>query len=869
MAGFAVLLSLLLLIVLIGQRRTLTQRLDALARRLEVLEARERAAAQPAATAASEPAPVAPEAAVAPPPEPAPASPPAEPVASTPLPPRQSVEELVMRRWAVWLGGIALALGAVFLVKYSIEQGWLGPTARVSAGVLLGLALWALGEWARQRDERLPLPAGVPKDLVPPALAAAGSVALFASLYAAHGLYDLIGPLAAFVLLALVGVLTVAQSLLHGVAMAWLGIGGIYLVPAMVTTPHPSVAGLLAYVGIATAGSTALLRWRAWPWLGALALAGATIWAIAALVAAPAAELLWPLGLYLLALPLLFLLVADGVGDAPFGVRAVAAWVAAGIAAFLIWILIEVEQYDTTALGFAAVLAALYAGLAWRHAGFDRLVWMGALLESAVIAGWEFGPGALSREERLHLLMVPPSGEAGTYLTTAAVTGAAFGIIGFALVERAPRPARWAVASAATPLLILVAVYWRLEQFAVSLPWAALALGLAALALLAVERLASRSEQPEPRLALAAYAVAMTAAVSLALTMSLRLGWLSVALALELPALGWLQQRIPVRALRVIAGVVASIVLVRLLLNPAIVDYSLDPRPILNELLYLYGAPAAAFGVAAWLFRRERADLPVLLLEGGAIALALALIALEIRHLVHGSLAPGGRYELVEQGLQSTAWLAVAAALQRRSFGIEPALREQAWRLVALVAAFHVVVVSVLVSNPLLVAMSVGDLPILDALLLAYGLPAVLALLIASGLGGGREHIARTLAIGALALFLLYLILETRHWFAGPILAHGEPGSAELYAYSLVLLAYGAVLLALGMALDRPWLRVAGLVIGALVAVKVFLFDMAALGGLYRAASFLGLGASLVGFAYLYQRLIGRAARADPSRGSS
>ena len=31
--------------------------------------------------------------------------------------PRESVEQWIMRRWAVWLGALALALGGVFLVK--------------------------------------------------------------------------------------------------------------------------------------------------------------------------------------------------------------------------------------------------------------------------------------------------------------------------------------------------------------------------------------------------------------------------------------------------------------------------------------------------------------------------------------------------------------------------------------------------------------------------------------------------------------------------------------------------------------------------------------------------------------------------------
>lgn len=39
-----------------------------------------------------------------------------------------------------------------------------------------------------------------------------------------------------------------------------------------------------------------------------------------------------------------------------------------------------------------------------------------------------------------------------------------------------------------------------------------------------------------------------------------------------------------------------------------------------------------------------------------------------------------------------------------------------------------------------------------------------------------------------------------------------------------------------------------------LVIGKIFLFDMADLEGLLRVASFMGLGLSLLGLAYLYQR---------------
>ena len=47
---------------------------------------------------------------------------------------RPGFEEQLGTRWAVWAGGLALALGGIFLIKYSIEQGYFGPLARVIMG---------------------------------------------------------------------------------------------------------------------------------------------------------------------------------------------------------------------------------------------------------------------------------------------------------------------------------------------------------------------------------------------------------------------------------------------------------------------------------------------------------------------------------------------------------------------------------------------------------------------------------------------------------------------------------------------------------------------------------------------------------------
>ena len=48
-----------------------------------------------------------------------------------------SFEERFGTQWTVWVGGIALAFGGFFLVRYSIEQGYFGPGMRIFLGALL------------------------------------------------------------------------------------------------------------------------------------------------------------------------------------------------------------------------------------------------------------------------------------------------------------------------------------------------------------------------------------------------------------------------------------------------------------------------------------------------------------------------------------------------------------------------------------------------------------------------------------------------------------------------------------------------------------------------------------------------------------
>src|SRR5262249_34108295 len=97
--------------------------------------------------AASEPVASEPIAADLPPPF-DPASPPPPPVPVFDVPSSPAVAPLAAgwehrlgARAFIWVGAITLALSAIFLVRYSIEEGYLSPEVRVILAALFGFAL--------------------------------------------------------------------------------------------------------------------------------------------------------------------------------------------------------------------------------------------------------------------------------------------------------------------------------------------------------------------------------------------------------------------------------------------------------------------------------------------------------------------------------------------------------------------------------------------------------------------------------------------------------------------------------------------------------------------------------------------------------
>ena len=83
----------------------------------------------------------------------------------------------------------------------------------------------------------------------------------------------------------------------------------------------------------------------------------------------------------------------------------------------------------------------------------------------------------------------------------------------------------------------------------------------------------------------------------------------------------------------------------------------------------------------------------------------------------------------------------------------------------------------------------------------------------------------------------------------------GGIGRTENWLYSAAFLGLALVWLGHGIRAGLADLRIAGLALLTAVTLKVFLIDAAALEGILRILSFLGLGFALIGIGWAYGRM--------------
>jgi uncharacterized membrane protein len=762
--------------------------------------------------------------------------------------------------WVYAVSGVSLALAGVFLVQYGIENGLLPPVARVLFGIIFGVALVVAGEVVRRRYGGA---SDTATAYLPAIFSGAGLVSVFAAVLSARQMYLLIGPETAFAGVLLTAATALVLGWMHGPVLAALGLLGATAAPFLVGGSG-NADWLFAYFALVAGTGLGIDAARRWAWVSVLALAlgfggGALLWVgggdrigwmllLAALVPLSAAI---PI---LRVFPdhggptVLTAFLRKGQGGWPsFPVRLVA-----GTTLLSSVILCLLPGGLTGLLPFALLAGLCLLLLLWadRAPALHDLAMVPAIgfLARLVLEAVNRGPLIRDFSQQAIALRLP---ETSPSLTASALLVLATAMT-LAFVTRGLRgSAHVLLISLAAALTAPVAVaelefLWNPSAVVGVYPWALHVIALAVVMVLTALRFARADGDDLRRTAHAT--LSALSLIALALFLIATKDALTIALAvLVLVATGLDRRfRLPEMALFVQAGVL--VLGWRLTVDPG-VDWSLTGPLALVILSHV--AVSAAYGAALYLLAGlDRPGARAFLETGLAATLALFADVMLFRWMDH-ILHLGEDDAHWATSLLALPWVIVMLVqLYRLKLG-----GPMRWLRITLAVICGVLgglglIGAVTVLNPLFWGRVSGPL-VTDTLAVAYALPALLLLASAPRL----RHLTGLVWCGlrwiGVALLSLYAVLEIRRFWRGDVLSVPGTTQPELYSYTVALLIVGAALLWQAIARRSSGLRRVAMAVIALTVAKVFLIDASGLTGLTRVFSFLALGLSLAGLAWL------------------
>ena len=174
-------------------------------------------------------------------------------------------ERTVGKQWIAWAGALVIFLAVGFFVKYAIDVGWLGPTARCALGLVAGIVMAVAGDLFVRREMR-----GLGQGLI-----GGGLAVMYFSIFAAFSFYDLIPQTVAFGAMVLVTAGGMTLAVLHdALVVAMLAVIGGLLTPVLCNTGANRRDTLFLYLTVLDLGVLGVALFRRWRALDVVAFVG-------------------------------------------------------------------------------------------------------------------------------------------------------------------------------------------------------------------------------------------------------------------------------------------------------------------------------------------------------------------------------------------------------------------------------------------------------------------------------------------------------------------------------------------------------------------------------------------------------------------
>lgn len=724
--------------------------------------------------------------------------------------------------WMLWTGAISVALAGIFIVSYAISSGLLGPNLQFALATLCGIVLHGGAEYLRRRDpENYQIFGG---------LAAGGSITLFASMLAGLYYFEVLSAGFTFVLLAIIAMGTMVLALRYGPLMAIIGMLGAYLVPVMVGDSGGKFHFALGYILIITSSSLWLLRHIYRPWLWQGIGAGALFWWWVALTRTDTNTLLpWYISLTLLA----YTLIPVTATAAETRYRRHLLQLTAIFSSITFASVVLQGSMPPDWLSWVSVLIVA-AIAARRYEGLKLMPWLISLALAVATQAYRY-------IENQALAATAEMAQFQVAMTVCAVFAGAW------LWTRQRDSYLHSSLAILSPLLWLACGWLTFGAPETENSWAGWTLVMTGVyGVLSFLMLRSPSYQ---RLSLWAI-LGLHASYSLAAAIWLEEASLTAALSVQLISLTLLMRRYSVPSLGLLLKAVLAVVVLRLTLNPWLLTYDNS----VHWSLWTYGGAFLSALIAARLTPESN---PVRRwLEAASLHLFVLFAGAELRYYLYDGQVFTHEYGLTEAGLNSMLWGALALTYRVRarvSSSLAGWYNAMAYVLIGLALISYST--QLLWNNPLWSGDHFSTTPLFNLLTLVFAGPLLIALIFSRTTTDQERNFSRWLSV---AMGAVLVLLSVRHFWQDGYLDLGQGiATGEWYSYSAAAILAAVIVITVSLWRGQASLYRYGSILMGLATVKIFLSDMSGLDGLWRAASFLGLGIALLGMTWLYRRTFG------------